>query len=271
VLNRIKQNSWRTNPSVVAGYSIAVFRKANTPTPVVLMGTVITSNKIGHSKIRVSFDDPPDKNDNNKSASGVDKNITTHTPTTSINKSSCVYMDEATASGKNYRDVLSTTSTYLVNSPVRSPTTPRTIGQPMLWSDSQSYSKDIKSETEEVERVIGDVGEPFWLRGHDGCWIEPDNLLEESGVITPDDRIMFWEMVRCIVEMPKLTNHITFPRTVQDIVDIVRRPENRVLWTANGHSCLPTHAVHTLLAIAYAGKDDVADFLTESETLRSDI
>jgi len=57
LVKMVQANSWRTNPSVLLGYRISVFRKGPTPTPTILSGVIIDANtSTAYSKVRVAFD-----------------------------------------------------------------------------------------------------------------------------------------------------------------------------------------------------------------------
>ena len=56
--NRIELMSWRTNPNVLVGCRVAVFRKGPTPVPTLLLATAIEASGLSYSRVRVTFDAP---------------------------------------------------------------------------------------------------------------------------------------------------------------------------------------------------------------------
>lgn len=84
--------------------------------------------------------------------------------------------------------------------------------------------------------MIGDVSEPFWVQKavEGSVWCEPDELFmnESKRLISVTDKRVFWEMARAIIELPELANRCSNGiRNTRDLTNILKRPENKVLWT----------------------------------------
>jgi hypothetical protein len=64
---------------------------------------------------------------------------------------------------------------------------------------------------------------------------------------------MFWEMARALIELPELSIASTGSkiRTPADLTAILKRPEYRVLWTADAAQYLPKEMAVELITSAY--------------------
>jgi hypothetical protein len=117
--------------------------------------------------------------------------------------------------------------------------------------------------------VVGEVTEPFWVRRDapgaslvsgdgfmgqhtgtsrdiDECWQEPDDLFlrEAIGkVIMLVDIQKFWEMLKCVIDMPALGEFCRCPalRSHDTIASLLQKPEYKVLWIRGDPTILPKH------------------------------
>lgn len=117
--------------------------------------------------------------------------------------------------------------------------------------------------------VIGDVAEPFWVQPiqENSNWTDPDELFltNVKRTITATDKKMFWEMARALIDLPELriATHGSNIRSAQDLTRVLKRPEYRVLWTADAPQHLPKEVATELILSAYvvpllgAGSADV--------------
>lgn len=123
-----------------------------------------------------------------------------------------------------------------------------------------------------------------------GPWMEPDEwfLSEARKVLRVTDKRTFWEMIRAVIELPELCNtlcatsspapstssssgghvaggvgvgvggagggpamQILSIRNPRDLAAILKRPEYRLLWTADAAEHLPKDVTCALVASAY--------------------
>ena len=64
-------------------------------------------------------------------------------------------------------------------------------------------------------------------------WISPDDLFEGESkrLLSANDKIILWEMVRSIVELPELASKLKGRwRNTEEVVAALQRPEFRILW-----------------------------------------
>jgi hypothetical protein len=116
--------------------------------------------------------------------------------------------------------------------------------------------KELNAATDATE-VVGDVELPFWVQ-RDGCpWMDPDDLFagDSKTTITLTDKRMFWEMCRVLIEFPELTANMSSSggviKTSKDLARVLKRPENKVLWTPDAPEYVPKDAACELLSAAY--------------------
>jgi hypothetical protein len=60
VLSKIDNNNWRTNPDVLTGFRISIFRQTSSSMPTILTGTILDSPAHmhgGHNSLRICFDE----------------------------------------------------------------------------------------------------------------------------------------------------------------------------------------------------------------------
>jgi hypothetical protein len=85
-------------------------------------------------------------------------------------------------------------------------------------------------------------------------WCDPDELFntESRKAINATDKRVFWEMARAIMELPELASKCTCEiRDSKDLAAMLKRPEFRVLWTAEAPDILPKDAAAELIMAAY--------------------
>lgn len=85
-------------------------------------------------------------------------------------------------------------------------------------------------------------------------WLEPDevSLMEAKKVITSDDKKIFWEMTKTIIELPEISEYCNCSlRNANDLTTLLKRPEFRILWTAEAADLLPKHTTSELITAAY--------------------
>ena len=105
---------------------------------------------------------------------------------------------------------------------------------------------------------IGDIGEPFWIQDinkDNSVWIEPDDLFINSikKLITVTDKRVFWEMIKMSIDLPQLASNQSKSgfRSKHELGSILKRTENKVLWTLDGAEGLPKEILLELLSSAY--------------------
>ncbi|KAJ1399914.1 hypothetical protein B484DRAFT_483966, partial [Ochromonadaceae sp. CCMP2298] len=202
LVSLIEQHHWRTNPSVLAGMRVALFRKGTNPLPTIVTGVCMDCmSSIGYSKLRVAFD---------SDSRGEGKQAAMH---------SIVY-----------------------NPSVLSPPAPPISSATSVTSVSTSGSKFPQSQIalDRPSPIIGDVSEPLWVQDcvkENAAWSDPDDIFLTSAAafITQIDKRMFWEMARAIIELPDLSVACQNSRVCssEDLTTVLQRPEYRVLWTSD--------------------------------------
>jgi hypothetical protein len=112
--------------------------------------------------------------------------------------------------------------------------------------------------------LVGDISEPFWVqqqtttaRDNNSVWCDPDELFNTTVsrklLISWEDKVMFWEMTRALIELPEYCKLCpdSAIRTVEDLIDVLKRPEYRVLWIPQASQYLPKDMSSELLRYAY--------------------
>lgn len=219
LLKTIQMHHWRTNPSIFAGMRIAVLRKQTpTPTPTIVVGLCVDATPgTGYSKIRVAFD--------------VEKTKTLFSSMPPKERSIETYPQ----SPRMLHPV-----SHELTSPRRDASGPRPSSA--INNDPQIF--------------VGDIGEPFLVQmsKEGSTWSEPDEIFVQDSkkLITMSDKRIFWEMIRTLIELPQIASHCkTGIRNTRDLVSILKKTENRILFTVDGPECLPKDAALELLASAF--------------------
>ena len=79
-------------------------------------------------------------------------------------------------------------------------------------------------------------------------------MQEAKKLITLTDRRIFWEMVRAIIELPSLRAHLKPAlglKSARELSNLLKRTENRILWTIEASECLPKEIAMELISNAY--------------------
>lgn len=85
-------------------------------------------------------------------------------------------------------------------------------------------------------------------------WCDPDEafITEIKKHITISDKIIFWEMAKAIMELPKLSEHCdSVIRNSKDLAAILKRTEFKFLWSPDAPDLLPKDAASELISAAY--------------------
>lgn len=119
-------------------------------------------------------------------------------------------------------------------------------------------SSTIQSQDVKNDIIIGEISEPFWIQcTKDSPWMEPDELFynEAKRLISSNDKRVFWEMVRAIIEMPELSArcnaNTTRIRDQKDLAAIFKKQEFKILWTSDASHIIPKEAAAELITAAY--------------------
>ena len=186
-----------------------------------ICSTVLNTSNTGYSKIKVSFDIdgrfPPDSS------------------------------------------ILSNNDKHGMSSPYVNSNSASSMG--FLSPNPQQYIGTPNYNTGNRDPFIGEISETFWVQNHHiepPTWCEPEELfvMEVKKIISITDKRVFWEMVKAVIELPQLASHCKSGiRTQQEIAAVLKRAENRVLWTAEAPFLLPSQITSELITAAYVPPD----------------
>jgi hypothetical protein len=87
------------------------------------------------------------------------------------------------------------------------------------------------------------------------CWSDPDDLsmTEIKKFISEEDKRVFWEMAKAIIDLPEISDFSNSGiKNAKDLALILKKPEYKILWTANAADILPRQAAAELVTAAYA-------------------
>jgi hypothetical protein len=90
-------------------------------------------------------------------------------------------------------------------------------------------------------------------------WLDPDeaSMIDTKKIITNADKKIFWEMARAIIELPEISEYCNSAiKNSKDLAALLKRPEFKILWTAEAADILPKHAASELVTAAYAQCSD---------------
>lgn len=208
----IQNNCWRTNPSILTGFRVAVFRKGATQTPTVLLGSVVeASASTGYSKIRVAFDSEKNSSQNPEFHSFG------YVPTIGPKRNqSNLASNPTTPTGKN-----STNSSYEIG---KDSSNIGDVSEP-FWIQKEGQS---------------------WMDP------DENYILSSKKFITVTDKRIFWEMARSIIDLPQLAGKLKCGiNNPKDIASLMKKEEFRVLWSLDAPAYLPKDAATELLSAAY--------------------
>jgi hypothetical protein len=85
-------------------------------------------------------------------------------------------------------------------------------------------------------------------------WCDPDEafITEIKKHISIAEKIMFWEMAKAIMELPRLSEYCdSVIRNSKDLAAILKRTEFKFLWSADAPDLLPKDAASELVSAAY--------------------
>lgn len=125
------------------------------------------------------------------------------------------------------------------------------LSSPRPPSTLQSQDINIKNDV-----IVGEISEPFWIQSSkDSPWMEPDEFFynEAKRLINSNDKRIFWEMVRAIIEMPELSARCKSARIKdqKDLANMFKKPEYKILWTSDASNIVPKEAAAELITAAY--------------------
>jgi hypothetical protein len=236
VLNSIQTNHWRTNPQVLSGWKIAIFRKSTALNPSFMTGVAIDPiASTVHSRIRVAFDVAPGTSPSGGNGAGC--GVTSSGSLTALNTS------------------------QLGNSSFSAPKTPTSHANLIPTSSQANFADDlglqnvattptatlqVASSLRDVSQpFVGDIAEPFWVlntKKEGSYWVDPDEvfLQDSKKIIRASDKRVFWEMVRSLIELPRLNQSCKVGfKSVKDLSNLIKRPEFKILWTTEASEHLP--------------------------------
>lgn len=253
----INETHWRTSPNVLAGMKIAVFRKSSGAIPSVVTGVAIdTVSQVGYSRCRVAFD-------SDQQIFSVSGNVLSATSTSSplegggkgFSSANSMVMESKSPQG---RDQIVASQSGVPKLTLR-PHTIASNGGVTPDVNAGNMSDQILRQTTaggSVQQIYGDIGEPFWIKPDTlgACWQDPDEFCTEAlnKLIKHQDKRIFWEMSRVLVDLAEIRAHVKFGITcAADLTDVLKRPENRILWSSEGTDTLPREVLSDLINTAY--------------------
>eukprot|EP01034_Spumella_vulgaris_P032298 gene32298-39877_t len=271
LLNAVTNNHWRTSANVLSGMRVAVFRKGSNATPTIVTGTAIESHSsIGYSKLRVAFDSSDNKFTRGGANSGPLFQNTYSIPFNNRNLQSSSN-GQGAGGGVSVVSTPSVKDRDLQNSAQNS-LSGMTLLDMNMNNDSasvvggsvyggggggaQSVNGNGGDTRGGIPPIIGDISEPFWVQStREGSnWTDPDDLFasEARKYISSVDKKVFWEMARAVLELPELSQHCKSGiRNSTDLANVLKRPEHRVLWTAEAPDYMPKDVATELIRCAY--------------------
>lgn len=119
--------------------------------------------------------------------------------------------------------------------------------QPMTFNPALSqYSAPVTPHpNSEPDKQLGSILQ---------MWCDPDEafITEIKKYITIADKIVFWEMAKAIMELPRLSEYCDSAiRNSKDLAAILKRTEFKFLWSADAPDLLPKDAASELVSAAY--------------------
>jgi hypothetical protein len=139
------------------------------------------------------------------------------------------------------------------------------VGEP-LWVQLL-HPPGTHTQTQMKSEVLGTPLPLLWessMRGVDcskdstgqgySCWSDPDDLsmTEIKKFISEEDKRVFWEMAKAIIDLPEISDFSNSGiKNAKDLTLILKKPEYKILWTANAADILPRQAAAELVTAAY--------------------
>lgn len=281
LLQIIANNHWRTNPSILSGNRISVFRKGNGWIPTIVTGVIVEAPaNIGYSKVRVAFEDTRVNQANNLIMNGI------HSPRPIQSNFLNSYHGTGGITPSQSNHSLPHLHTSGSSTPIG------IEGNNVLDSNTNNILNQVGNSINNMSNsLIGDVTEPFWIQpivssanmnflqlnspsnnsssnnnssnnnssNSNSCygnWIEPDeyfNTIEAKKLINNHDKKLFWEMIKALVELPSLRQAWIalggIPLT--EMANLLKKNEHKVLWLNEATDCLPRELLSDLVKHAY--------------------
>lgn len=129
-------------------------------------------------------------------------------------------------------------------------------------SDITMNSRASNTAVDHSTHVLGDISEPFWVQSikAGSMWGDPDDLfLKEAAekLVSTNDRKVFWEMARSLIDMPLLRHYCKSAITEEvDLIAVLKKAENKILWTTDSAQYLPKSVASALIESAYVPRMD---------------
>jgi hypothetical protein len=140
------------------------------------------------------------------------------------------------------------------------------VGEPLWVQLLHPSGTHIQTYTQTKSEVLG-TPPLLWESGVRGveckdittqgysCWSNPDDLsmTEIKKFISEEDKRVFWEMAKAIIDLPEISDFSNSGiKNAKDLAFILKKPEYKILWTANAADILPRQAAAELVTAAYA-------------------
>ncbi len=152
-------------------------------------------------------------------------------------------------------------STYKCHSSLSTPNS--MLASPLNTNSTirvQLETSDSPTPMKGNNRNICDVRLPFWIKNKTvgSVWEEPDDYFMQNNFkneyVTSVDRKIFWECAQCVIELPHLKQALgpkSRMRSIDDLINILSRPEYKILWMDNHVDVLPKACACALLSKVY--------------------
>ena len=211
----------------------------------------------GYSKVRVLFD-----SSENKSNSSYSNPVTTSS--TTCNSPVTVMRHSSPGRTKVNTLVSQTNKTSVNHITANGVTAYGDISEPFWIQFPQSLSTHLNQNQLQLNtpisyspitpRYANELDASKGLSQTYPVWCDPDEafITDVKKHITMTDKIIFWEMAKAIMEMPKLSENCDpVIRNSKDLAGILKRPEFRFLWSPDAPDLLPKDAASELISAAY--------------------
>lgn len=245
LVKMIQQYHWRTNPSILAGMRICIFRKGSNPAPTIVNGSILESpGSVGYSKVRVAFDNTAAANGGGVggglygTATAATATVMERTPSHTrahgyphaTNNHRSMAMDNKPPPSSPRLPSSGNSLNGSIPLTMQPPTSPKVVygdttpsgsyyyppsqqQQPPLPSIQQqplhTTASSTTSSSSMNHQIIGDVAEPFWVQEPQdmAVWCDPDELFAQEAKkwLTVTDKRIFWEMAKAVIELPEIT------------------------------------------------------------------
>jgi hypothetical protein len=275
IISSIQNNHWRTNPSVLNGMRIAVFRKGTGAFPTVITGMAVESpSNIGYSKVRVAFDNertnsrgmiaPPTMATtpyNNFSPQAADNSSTHSLRLNDISISDNLHIPRFSMNGGGgvpggLGSERVGISHFNQNSTSFLQHHCSSNSSLSAYTQQQQQKLSPTSTITTEQQIVGDVTEPIWVQSmkEGSTWYEPDELffIESKRYLSNTDKRIFWEMAKALIELPEVSLAVkTGIKNPNELASALKRNEYRVLWTKEAAEILPKDITIELIRSAY--------------------